>query len=228
MVAQRFNYFAVGKFQQSRPLLDDDDAHAESRKHAGVLDADDAAAHDDEGLGYRGDAEHLIAVDDVPSIGRDLGIHRGLGARGDDHVPGFQFVEAARVFDPDMAFAGEDAQAVVQLHTVALQLVLENGGLIFDHPRDPEIQVLHGDVVFYVVIGAVKRLVVETRKVQHSLAHCLARNGTGVDADASNDTLLFNHRHPFSGLGRLDCGSLPTRPRADDHQIILLHVRIPV
>ena len=54
MIAQRFDHFGIGKFQQSRALFHDDHAHAERREHAGVFDANHAAAHHDQRLGTCG------------------------------------------------------------------------------------------------------------------------------------------------------------------------------
>ena len=56
VVAERLDDLLVGEFEQRRPALDQRDAHAERGEHAGVLDADDAAADDDQRLaaGWRG------------------------------------------------------------------------------------------------------------------------------------------------------------------------------
>ena len=50
VVGERLDDFGIGEFQQARPLLHQDHAHAQDREHAGVLHADDAAAHHDQGL----------------------------------------------------------------------------------------------------------------------------------------------------------------------------------
>ena len=47
MIAERFDHFLVGEFEQPRTPLDQRDAHAKRRKHAAVLHADDTAADDD-------------------------------------------------------------------------------------------------------------------------------------------------------------------------------------
>ena len=48
VVAERFHHFRVGEFQQARALFHDDHAHAQRGEHAGVLDADHAAADHDQ------------------------------------------------------------------------------------------------------------------------------------------------------------------------------------
>ena len=64
VIAERLDDLLVGELQQPRPLFNQRDAHAERREHAGVLDADHAAAHHDQGLGQVGQVQNLVAVDD--------------------------------------------------------------------------------------------------------------------------------------------------------------------
>ncbi len=51
VVAERFDDFLVGEFEQLGAFFNQGDAHAEDGEHAGVFDADDAAADDDERFG---------------------------------------------------------------------------------------------------------------------------------------------------------------------------------
>ena len=64
VIGQRLDHFRIGEFQQPRPLLHQNHAHAERREHAGVLHADHAAAHHDQGLRNVRHLQDLIAVDD--------------------------------------------------------------------------------------------------------------------------------------------------------------------
>ena len=54
VIAERFDDFLVGEFEQAGALLDERNADAEDGEHAGVFDADDAAADDDERAGQLG------------------------------------------------------------------------------------------------------------------------------------------------------------------------------
>ena len=76
VVAERFDHLGVGKFEQARALFDDDDAHAERGEHAGVLDADDAAADHDQGARHLRHRQNLIAINNVAAVDRHLRIGR--------------------------------------------------------------------------------------------------------------------------------------------------------
>ncbi len=152
LVAERFDHLRVRKFEQARPLFDDDDAHAERGEHAGVLDANDAAAHDDERLRNLRHVEDLIAVDDVAAVDGHFGIRRGLGAGGDDDIFAFKFGEAVAVFDAEVVRVREFSEAVDDIHAVAPQLILRDADLIFDHALHTENEILHGDVFMVLVI----------------------------------------------------------------------------
>ena len=64
VVAEGFDDLLVGELEQARAPLDEGDADAERGEHAGVLDADDAAADDDHGLRQVDEVEHQVGVDD--------------------------------------------------------------------------------------------------------------------------------------------------------------------
>jgi len=63
--------------------------------------------------------------------------------------------------------------------------------------------------------------------MQNRLAHRLAGNGSGVDADAADHGLLFHHGHCFPDFRGLNGGSLPTGAGADDYKIKRSHLRNP-
>src|SRR5438105_2880634 len=48
MVAEGFDHFGVGEFEQARTFFNNDDAHAEGSEHTGVFDTDYAAADHDQ------------------------------------------------------------------------------------------------------------------------------------------------------------------------------------
>ena len=87
VVAQRLDDLLVRELQQPRPLLDQDDADAERREHAGVLDADDAAADHDQRLGQLGQLHQLIAEQDRASVdGHVRRLGRPRAGRDDERV----------------------------------------------------------------------------------------------------------------------------------------------
>ncbi len=94
VIAERFDDFLVGEFEQLVALFNEGDADAEDGEHAGVFDADDAAADDDERVGAVGKVENLVAVDDGAAVDGDFGRGGGLGADGDDDAVGFEVVSA--------------------------------------------------------------------------------------------------------------------------------------
>ena len=95
------------------------------------------------------------------------------------------------------------------------------------HAIDPEIQVIHGDVIFGVVICAVEGLVIEAGKMQHRFAHGFAGNRSGVDAHAADHALFFDDSHSFPEFCGLDRCALSARSGAYNHKIIRSHLRNP-
>ena len=84
VVAQRLDDLLVGELEQPRSPFDQRHAHAKRGEHAGVFDADHAAAHHDHGLRQVHQVEHQVGVDDAASVDRHLGRRGRLGA-GRDH-----------------------------------------------------------------------------------------------------------------------------------------------
>ena len=99
MIAEGFDDLLVGKVEQAVALFDERDAHAQHREHAGVFDADDPAAHHDERVGQRLQAEDLVAVDNGAAIDGHLRRRGGLRTHGDDDAVGFKRHFALRALD---------------------------------------------------------------------------------------------------------------------------------
>ena len=72
VIAERLDNLLIGELEQPVALFDQRYAHAQHREHAGIFHADNAAAHHDQGLGQRLQAQNLIAVDDSLAIYRHL------------------------------------------------------------------------------------------------------------------------------------------------------------
>src|SRR5690349_2715702 len=78
------------------------------------------------------------------------------------------------------------------LDAIACELRLRHVDFGFDDLVDAKAQVGHGDLFFDVIVDAVDALELEAREMQHGLAHGLAGNGAGIDADAADDFALLN------------------------------------
>ena len=122
----------------------------------------------------------------------------------------------------------ESAQAVNEVDTVSLQLILDNGNLAFDNPLNPKAEICHGDLIFGVIVGAVEALLVEAGKMENGFAHGFAGDGAGVGADAADGRLFFNEGNAFASFYCLNGGALPARTGTNHNQFIRLHSWIPV
>ena len=89
-------------------------------------------------------------------------------------------------------------RAVEHIDAVARELRLHHVGLGLDHLVDAESEIRHGDLVFDVIVDAVDALVFEAGEMQNGLAHGLAGDGSGVDANAADDFALFD-QHDAGG-----------------------------
>ena len=221
VVAEGLDDFAVGEFEQAVALFDQRDAHAEDGEHAGVFDADDAAADHDERAGQLGQAENLVAVDDGAAVDGHLGRAGGLGADGDDDAVGFEGGFGLRAFDADLVGIDEAGDAVDDVDAVAGELRLGDVDFGLDDGLDAEGQVGHGDLFLDAVVDAVDGAVVVAGEVEDGLAHGLGGDGAGVDADAADDGAGLDDGHALVHLGGGHGGALAGGPGADDDQVIL-------
>ena len=216
VVAERLDNFAVGEFEQAVALFNERDADAEDGEHAGVFDADHAAADDDQGAGQLRQVENLVAVDDGAAVDGNLGRGGGLGADGDDDAIGFEGGFGLRAFDADLVGIDEAGDAVDDVDAVARELGLGDVDLGLDDGLDAEGQVGHGDLFLDPVVHAVDGAVVVAGEVQHGFAHGLGGDGAGVDADAADDGAGLDDGHALLHLGGGHGGALPGGSGADD------------
>src|SRR5450631_1312675 len=221
VVAESFNNFAVGEFEQAVALFNESDAHAEDGEHAGVFDADNAAAYNDERVGQRIQAENLVAVDDGAAVHRHLGRAGRLGSHSDDDVIGFESGFSLRACDMDMRGVDEVGDAMDNVNAVARKLRLGYVDFSFYDCLDAEGQVGHGDLFLDPVIDAVDGAVVVAGEVEHGLAHGLGGHGAGVDADATDYGARLDDDHALVHLGCSHGGALTGGPGANDDQVIL-------
>ena len=90
VIAEGFDNLAIGEFEKAVAFFDERDADAEDSEHAGVFDADYAAADYDQRAGQFRQREDLVAVDDRPAVDGDFGRSRGPGSDGEDDAIGLE------------------------------------------------------------------------------------------------------------------------------------------
>ena len=175
MIDQRIHNLVIDEGQQSLAHFDQGHARPQRGEHAGVFAADHAAADHRQRLRQMIQLEQAIAGEDRLAIKRDAG---GLGhgrAHRDHDAARRQFVlaflahkvEVHRVLIDDGGDAGE------KLDAVALQLMPADLDLVANHVVGAQQQVVHRDVFFDHVRGAVDRALAEAGEMQHRLAQCL-------------------------------------------------------
>src|SRR5579859_2527756 len=229
VIAEGFDNLLVGELKQPVAFFDQRDADAEDGEHAGVFDADDAAADYDQGARQLGQVHDLVAVDDGAAVDRNAVGGGRLGAHGENDPAGVQGHVCFRALDAQCLRVDEVGQAVDDVNAVAGELGLGHVDLSLDDSRDAKGQVGHGDLVFDPVVHPIDGAVVVARKMEHGFAHRFGGDGAGVDADSADDRTGFDDGDAFFQLGSSNCGALPGRSGADDNQIIFggAHAFIP-
>ena len=216
VVAECLHDFLVGKLQQLGPLFDQGDAHAERGEHAGVLDADDAAAHHDQRFGQVGQVENLIAVDDRAPVDRHPGGVGRLGPGGDDDVLRLVGLGAAFIGHLHVVGVFEAGDARQYIDAIARELRLGDIDLGLDHVLDAEGKVRHRDLFLDLVVHAIDGTVVVAGEMQHGFAHCLAGDGAGIYRNPAHVSVPFHHGCPLAQLIGIDSGALPRGAGTND------------
>src|SRR5216683_915479 len=228
VIAKRLDHLRIRKLQQARPFFDQGDAHAQRRKHASVLDADDAAAHHDQRFGDFRHLQNLVAVDDVAVVEGNQRRFRGLGAGGDDDLGGFVVALAAHADHVDVRGVGKAGHAGDDLDAVARELRANDVDFGLDDVLRAEREIGHGDLFFHAIVHSVDVLVVEAGEVQHRFANGFAGNGSGVDGRAADDFELLDEGDALAELGGLDRRALARGPGTNDDEVVLFHGEAPV
>ena len=151
VVLQRLGDLVVAEVEQAVALLDHGHLGAERREHGRVLDADHAAADDDERARQVRQLQDAVGVEHRRVV--ELDRLRPVRARADrDHdVVGRDAALLAARRDGDRVRVDEARVAVQQLHVVARQLVAHDVDLALDDGlRAPE-EILDRDVVLDLV-----------------------------------------------------------------------------
>ncbi len=223
VVAKRFDHFLVGKFEQTWTLFDERDAHSQRGEHAGVLDADHAAAHDDHGFGDFRHAKDLVAVDDGLVVEGHERRDRGLGASGQDDVLRLEFRLAASAGDLDAVGIEETCDSGNDVNAVARELRANHVDFRFDDVKRAEGKIRHGDGFLHAVVHAVNALVLVAGEMQYGFADGFAGDSAGIDGRPAHDFEPFDQRDALAEFGGLDGGALPSGAGTHDDEIVLVH-----
>ncbi len=223
VITKRLHHLGVRELQQARALLDQRNAHAQSGEHAHILDADDAAAHDNHGLGNLWHAQNLVAIDDGLVVERDQGRNGGLRTCRNDDVGGFKLGLSARTGDLHVVRIQKAGGSRHDFDAVAGQLRANHIDLRLDDVEGPEGKIGHGDRVFHAIIDAVDALILISGKMKDGFADGLAGDCASVDGGSADHFQLFNKRGSLSELRRLNRGPLASRSRTNHDEIVFLH-----
>src|SRR5690606_24058111 len=173
-----------------------------------------------EGLG--GGADAVVVELDAADRG-------GLGSRGDEDAGGGEGLGAAAL-EGDLALTGtaKGAEAVVRRDAVLLEQAADAGGARVDghvlaRQHDAEVE---GDVADADAVrgeGSVARF----GELVARLEHGLARDAADAETGAAELRVLVDAGDVHAELGRADRCDVTARPGADDHQVVVAHLRAP-
>src|SRR4051794_14180698 len=192
VVGECFHDLGICEFQKPRPFLDQGDANSEGREHAGVLDADDAAAYDNERSRNRRHFEDLIAVEYGAPVNGNFGRERRFGSGCDDDRFGVYLIHPTRSRNLNRRRRLETRDTGYHLDAVAGELSLRHVDFRLDHMLHAKGEISHTDLLFYPVTNAVDVLVVVTGQVKYGFAHGFTRDRAGVDANPTDHFPPFN------------------------------------
>src|SRR5271156_6510225 len=83
-------------------------------------------------------------------------------------------------------------------------------------------EILQRNPFLHPVRRAVHRMLAVAGKIQHRLAHSLAGNRSGVDADAADDRIALDHDYPLAQLGRLNGSPMASRAGTNYRQVVFV------
>src|SRR4051794_12475897 len=115
MVQQRFDDFAVAKFEQLRTAIDDGYLHTKCGEHNRVFEADNAAANDDHRARHPVQREDLVGVEDGLSVKRNVSWSRRSCAGCQQDVPAFEDVLLAMAGDLHVIWIDEGGFAAYDI-----------------------------------------------------------------------------------------------------------------
>src|SRR5262249_6041595 len=212
---------AVHEVEDRAPLLDDRDPRAESRRHRGVLQPDDARP-DDDGLPVHAvHALDLVGVEDRLAVHGDLRIVRGPRPASDQDEVGGQAPRALRTLHFQRVRIGEARGAVRDRDSGAFQLRAHEGALPLPDGLDAEAEIRYRDLLLDDVVAAVKGALPEAGEIEDALAQRLGRDRPAPQRRAAEMAGAVDHHDALADLGRRDGGLLSRRTRSDDREVVL-------
>src|SRR5688572_27222760 len=94
--------------------------------------------------------------------------------------------------------------------------------LVTDDLMGAEQQVFNGDVLLDGVGNAIERAFTESRQIEDCLPEGLARDGSGVDAYTTKDSLALDQSDSLIEFRGLDGCPLACRSRPDHDQVVVI------
>src|SRR5579883_1676111 len=220
--AQALDDLPVHELQQRRALIEQGHLHPQCGEHGRVFQPNNAGAHDDQFPGQLIERVQLVRVEHAPAVdGNILAVRRPRAARN-QHMVRLEHLRAFIVHDRDRMGIQKAGIALHHVDVVAPQLRLDDFNLAGHHALRAEDQVRHRNAVFEHVAPPVKGALAKSAQVEHGFAQRLAGNRPCVHAHASDRALAVDDGHLLAKLGRAYRALLPSRPAADNDQIVFV------
>src|SRR5258705_2162914 len=207
-------------WHQPRQQLDDGDLAAEAPVDRRELDADRAAAHDDERLRHVLQPDRLVARDDPRAIDLDARDAARRRARRDDYLLRLERLLLA-LDDVHLPLAGKMRRPLDPVDLVLLEEELDPPGEAGDDAILARLDLVHvdrgrgggkRDTPFLCVANHLERV----RVLEQRLRGDAAPNQAG----APKRFLLLDNGNFLPELRAADCGDVPTGTGADDHHVV--------
>src|SRR4029077_15634188 len=128
-------------------------------------------------------------------------------------------VEGAVALDDDRVRILETRAAPYDGDVVAIELLLDDVALAPPHLGDARQELLQGGTARLHCVAGRLRGPCRLAEAQHRFAERLARDRTGVDAHATDDTTLLDDRGAEPELCSLDGGALPRRSASEAEEV---------
>ncbi len=228
LVDEVVDHLAVDEIQHRGAGLDQGHRHVHGREDGRVFDADHAGADHRQAAGHRGVGDQAVAVEDVGVVERDVAGAIGGRAHGDQDALAAHDLLVAIGLGHGQAMGVDEAGLAGQgAHAVALELVLQHLDLVVQGLVQAHGEVGAADVLLDPVGAAVEAALAPAGQVQRRLAQGLGRDGAGVHRHPADAAAVLDHQHRLAQLGRLHRGPAARRPRADDDEIVAIHLDAP-
>ncbi len=226
VMAELVDDFVVDERQQPVALVDQGDPNAESGKDAGIFAADHAGADHRQCPRQPVELQDVVAGENPLAIERNVRRTGGFRPGGDDDL--FCGDRAGRsavdIIEAKSVGRHEGCRRCDELDIIAHQLMAGDVDFVLDHPVGAKQQILHRDVLFDGIGGAVKFPRAIAAKFERRLAQSLGRDRAEIDAAPAEHGASFDDRDFLVELRALDCSALTGRAGTDHQKIIIERV----